>query len=95
MNNSARKPVWYAEARCTGLPVGYLTVSFCWECPVRANCLEYALEEADWFDGSYMPSHVWGGYTGNERKNAMAGTGYRYRLAYEQLINDPERGVQK
>tara|TARA_B100000287_G_scaffold20056_1_gene20026 strand:- start:610 stop:897 length:288 start_codon:yes stop_codon:yes gene_type:complete len=86
-------PDWYSKAKCTGLPIEYITIEFCWNCPVRANCLEYALKDADWFDGSYMPSHIWGGYTSNERKKAMKETGYRYQIAYEQLINDPDRGI--
>ena len=26
-------------------------------------------------------------------KKAMKETGYRYQIAYEQLINDPDRGI--
>jgi hypothetical protein len=86
-------PDWYDKAKCTGLPIRYVTIKFCLDCPVRAKCLSYALEEADWFDAAYMPSHVWGGFTGNERRNAMFDTGYRHQLAYEQLATHPERGL--
>tara|TARA_B100001029_G_scaffold72075_1_gene58861 strand:+ start:8787 stop:9074 length:288 start_codon:yes stop_codon:yes gene_type:complete len=86
-------PDWYDHAKCTGLPIEYITIEFCSDCPVQANCLGYALGDADWFDGSYMPSHIWGGYTSNERRKAMKETGYKHDIAYETLINHLDRGI--
>lgn len=68
-------PGWYSEARCRDAdpsrffpPKGQSTddaVRICWTCPVREDCLDYAMRreyrDPDARDG------VWGGLTASER----------------------------
>ena len=70
-------PHWFDRAACKGLMAGTVHEQLCWEeCPVREQCLAYAMGVADWIGHAYMPHLVWGGYTGYAREQAMKLTRY-------------------
>lgn len=68
--NSANPISWHDNARCSGVDTELFysdskanieaAKSFCRECPVRLECLGYALAAPD-------DHGVWGGYTAKER----------------------------
>ena len=85
----SRTPWWYSQAACKGIPAGEVTRDICFDgCPVRDNCLAYALCVGDWFNNFYMPALVWGGYSGYEREKAMKATGYKPTAAHKLLIEN-------
>ena len=69
---STESPYWFDGAACKGLMAGTVHEQICWEeCPVREQCLAYAMGVADWIGTAYMPHLVWGGYSGYAREMAM------------------------
>ena len=72
-----RRPAWWAEAACRGRPdIDFFpeqgqsaapAKAVCAECPSRAACLDFAVEE-------HLDFGVWGGQGVLERKKARAGT---------------------
>ncbi len=65
-------PDWHREAACRDVPdpdvfypssgqTGDKAKAICQECPVRAVCLEWALDTGEAFG-------IWGGHTARERK---------------------------
>lgn len=93
----SQTPWWYPQAACKGIPAGDVTKEICFDgCPVRKNCLTYALCVGDWFNkygqrvdhnlDFYMPSLVWGGHSGYEREKAMKATGYTPTRALDLLV---------
>lgn len=82
----SQTPWWYPQAACKGIPAGDVTKDICFDgCPVRTNCLTYALCVGDWFNNFYMASLVWGGHSGYEREKAMKATEYRSAKAFDLL----------
>jgi WhiB family redox-sensing transcriptional regulator len=77
----ALNPGWQAEAACRGMDQrpffiergerGSTAKAVCRVCPVRSECLEYALVAGEKFG-------VWGGLTEQERKRVR---GQRWRAA--------------
>jgi WhiB family redox-sensing transcriptional regulator len=71
------RPAWMAEAACKGEPVeifipsrGRSTVeakAFCSRCPVRSECLAFALDQTE------LPLGIWGGTSDRERKRLRRG----------------------
>ena len=62
-------PYWFDGAACKELMAGTVHEQICWEeCPVREQCLAYAMGVADWIGTAYMPHLVWGGYSGYARR---------------------------
>lgn len=66
-----RAPAWYKQAACIGVSgdiffeegVRRLVIeakSYCYKCPVRINCLEYAIKAEE--------IGIWGGMTTTERR---------------------------
>jgi hypothetical protein len=85
----SQTPWWYSQAACKGIPAGEVTRDICFDgCPVRDNCLAYALCVGDWFNNFYMPALVWGGYSGYEREKAMKATGYKSTAAHKLLTEN-------
>ena len=85
----SRTPWWYSQAACKGIPAGEVTRDICFDgCPVKDNCLAYALCVGDWFNNFYMPALVGGGYSGYEREKAMKATGYKPTAAHKLLIEN-------
>ena len=85
----SRTPWWYSQAACKGIPAGEVTRDICFDgCPVKDNCLAYALCVGDWFNNFYMPALVWGGYSGYEREKAMKATGYKPTAGHKLLIEN-------
>ena len=78
---------WQERGACRGIEVAlffpaveheaYEAKAICSMCPVRARCLEFALEQGERFG-------IWGGYTTLERKELLA-----ERRAVELLVDDP------
>lgn len=72
------RPDWMADAECRGLdPTVFFTElgestrevkALCSRCPVRADCLDYALTNGERFG-------VWGGTSERERKRMRVGRG--------------------
>ncbi len=79
---------WKREAACRGIPPLEVYPVVCFdECPVRKECLAYALRSGDWHrDVTYDPHLVWGGYLPNQRRTAMKETGFRAARAFTLLV---------
>lgn len=70
---------WFNDAACRGMNPDLFfpelgeaideAVSVCAECPVRAECLEYALTENQW-------AGVWGGLSGRRRRELKRRRGH-------------------
>lgn len=84
---------WYANARCKNddsIYSNYLYVtddraakvnrSFCNTCPVRLECLEYAIIMREQYG-------IWGGTTENQRKNLVRSL--RRNLSHDALLENP------
>ena len=79
-------PYWFDRAACKGLLAGTVYEEICWEeCPVREQCLAYAMGVADWIGTAYMPHLVWGGYSGYAREQAMRKTDYNVTQAVKPI----------
>lgn len=52
---------WKREAKCANSGVDFFPKLVCVGCPVRTECLDYALENGEKFG-------VWGGYSERERR---------------------------
>jgi WhiB family redox-sensing transcriptional regulator len=82
---------WQERGACRGIDVGLFfpvveheaheAKAVCSMCPVRARCLEFALEEGERFG-------IWGGYTTLERKELL---GERRAVALIVAGSTPER----
>jgi WhiB family transcriptional regulator, redox-sensing transcriptional regulator len=71
------RPDWHVDAACRDLPVDWFfpeqgpnawhdlrqAVAVCQECPVIADCLNYALQ----FEARTLPG-IWGGTSENQRR---------------------------
>jgi WhiB family redox-sensing transcriptional regulator len=90
ISSHSARPHWMEQAACRGHPTSWWfasstrrhAVRICRRCPVRRECLAYALEQGDELYG------VWGGLGSTERR------GLRHTLA-TQLGSQPydKRGV--
>lgn len=83
---TSEAPYWFDRAACKGLMAGAVDESICWEeCPVREQCLAYAMGVADWIGTAYMPHLVWGGYSAYARELSMKEAGYNVTQAVNLL----------
>ena len=60
----AADPDWWFPERGEHRAAGQLAIMICQECPVRAQCLEYALQGREY--------GIWGGLTEEQRKTPLA-----------------------
>ena len=85
---------WKEKAACRGIPVIEVLPIICFnKCPVRKECLAYALKTADWHrDITYDPHLVLGGYLAKQRYKAMKETGFRAARAFDLLLQTEAKG---
>lgn len=77
---------WMADAACSSsdpeqwfpekghLPKSHPAMRICAECPVRIECLEYAVTDPSRLDG------IWGGLSVNQRRQIRSRRGIRTRV---------------
>jgi WhiB family redox-sensing transcriptional regulator len=61
----------------------YVKRTYCWPCPVRARCLDHALE--------YREAGIWGGMNDDERSRERRRRARLARMAAEHELAKPER----